>query len=97
VLQLPHYDRDGFIGYTDFAWPEYGVVAEADGRNKYLDESLRSGRTLEEVIMDEKIREDRLRDLPRKFTRWGWKVANDPAALASKLRAQGLPVREIRR
>ena len=97
MLQLPHYDRDGFIGYTDFAWPEYGVVAEADGRNKYLDESLRSGRTLEEVIMDEKIREDRLRDLPRKFTRWGWKVANDPAALASKLRAQGLPVREIRR
>jgi len=93
VLQLGHYDDDGLIGYADFAWPDYGVVAEADGRNKYLDESLRSGRSVEQVIVDEKLREDRIRSLPRKFTRWGWDVGNSPVALAAKLRPLGLPVR----
>jgi len=97
VLQLAHFDAQGFIGYTDFAWPEYGAVAEADGRHKYLDPRFRNGRSADRVVVDEKDREDRLRALPRAFTRWGWQVAGDPVALRAKLVALGLPLASARR
>lgn len=85
LLQMPHSDAEGFIGETDFYWPDFNAVGEADGKAKYLDASLRNGRTAEQVLMDEKYREDRLRALPRAFARWGWDVAVDPARLRSKL------------
>lgn len=96
-LQVAHYDRAGFIGNTDFAWPEFGVVGEADGRQKYLDERFRGGRSAEQVVYDEKLREDRLRALPRKVARWGWSVARDPRRLRAVLVAQGLPIAPFRR
>jgi hypothetical protein len=91
VLQLAHYDDHGFIGETDFAWPEFAAVAEADGDQKYLDAQYRSGRSAEQVFLDEKRREDRLRALPRRFARWPWTVALSQVLLRKKLVALGLP------
>jgi hypothetical protein len=91
LLQTSYFDGEGFIGDVDFDWPEFRVVGEADGESKYLDESLRSGRTTEQVVLDEKVREDRLRALPRGVARWPWRVAMDPSALRARLARAGLP------
>jgi len=89
-LQTAFFDRDGFIGRVDFDWPEQGVVGEADGDLKYLDEQYRSGRTPGQVHLDEKKREDRIRALPRGFARWGWAEAGDEVALRRRLTDAGL-------
>jgi hypothetical protein len=91
-LQVAHFDASGFIGDTDFAWEQFGAVAEADGDLKYLAASARSGRTPEQVLLEEKHREDRLRALPRKVGRWPWAVAIDPVRLRDKLKQLGLPL-----
>jgi hypothetical protein len=91
TLQVAHYDSQGFIGDTDFAWPEYRAVGEADGDRKYLDAAFRSGRSAEQVVLDEKRREDRLRAVPLQFARWPWVVAVSPRLLREKLLAIGLP------
>lgn len=91
-LQVPYRDEDGFIGWVDFDWPEFGVVGEADGAAKYLDSAQRAGRTAEQVVLEEKRRDDRLRVLPRTVVRWSWADANDPAALARRLTRAGLPL-----
>lgn len=91
-LQSAFSDYLGFIGETDFHWPEFHLVGEADGDRKYLDEAYRSGRTVEQVMIDEKVREDRLRAVPLGVSRWRWKTAINPAALRAKLSSAGLPM-----
>ena len=91
LLQVAHYDERGFIGETDFAWPEFGAVGEADGDQKYLDPRYRGGKSAEHVFLDEKRREDRLRALPRRLARWPWETAQSQTLLRRKLIAIGLP------
>lgn len=90
VLQQAFYDHRGHIGDADFSWEDDGLIGEADGQIKYLDARYRSGKTADEVVLAEKIREDRLRALPRKVTRWGWSVGIDAAALRAHLERAGL-------
>lgn len=91
VLQESFYDAQGLIGDTDFSWPEFGIVGEADGDAKYLDEGMRNGRSADQVKLAEKIREDRLRDLPKRVVRWRWSVGIDPEQLWARLSHAGLP------
>jgi hypothetical protein len=91
-LQWMQADSDGEIGETDFGWPAFDAVAEADGDVKYLDPNYRRGRTVEQVMLDEKVREDRIRAIPRVFSRWRWAVGVNPAALRQKLERLGLPM-----
>lgn len=90
-LQVSHYDAAGLIGDTDFTWPEFGIVGEADGERKYVDPTLRGGRTTEQMVLDEKVREDRLRGIDLTVRRWDWEVACDPARLRNRLASAGLP------
>ena len=92
ILQSSFSDYLGLIGETDFNWPRFALLGEADGDRKYLDEAYRSGRTVEQVMVDEKVREDRLRALPRGVSRWRWKTAINPAILRAKLSDAGLPM-----
>jgi hypothetical protein len=92
LLQTPYYDHAGFIGDADFDWPDYRTIGEADGDIKYLDRQFRNGRTAEQVVLDEKIREDRFRALPRTVTRWRWRIAVRPDLLRAHLMAAGLPM-----
>lgn len=93
-LQTRFSDAMGLIGYVDFWWPEWGVIGEFDGRGKYLREDLRNGKTTAEVIVDEKVREDRLRAATgARVVRWGWDVARSPQLLATALLRAGLPLR----
>lgn len=91
-LQTRHSDGEGVIGEVDFDWPEFGLIGEADGDLKYLDRGNRGWRTAEQVVLDERIREDRLRGLPRNLTRWRWSTAVRPSSLKAQLAACGLPM-----
>ena len=90
-LQHEFWDRDGRMD-VDFWWPRFGVIGEFDGKVKYLDERYRNGRTLEQVLLDEKWREQRLRRQPgvRSIARWDAATAASPARLGRLLREHGV-------
>ncbi len=92
-VQVPFFDHRGLIGYTDFFWPEFSLIGEADGDIKYLDPRFRSSRSTEQVLLAQSKREDRLRALGHRVTRWDWDTALSPAALRDHLQAAGLPCR----
>ncbi|HWM33111.1 MAG TPA: hypothetical protein VNR36_02615, partial [Pseudolysinimonas sp.] len=71
-LQVEFRDAHGLIGYVDFWWPDQNLIGEFDGRTKYMDHDILGTRTPAEVVIAEKRREDRLRALGPRVTRWDW-------------------------
>jgi predicted transcriptional regulator of viral defense system len=71
VLQVEFRDADGLIGRVDFYFPEYDTVVEFDGRVKY-------GGGSADVLVREKVREDRLRALGFQVVRADWTVFDRP-------------------
>ena len=90
-LQTAHWDRDGLIGFTDFFWRICGTVGEFDGRGKYLRDGFTHGRPTAEIVIAEKLREDRLRALGFRVCRWDWPTAISLPALAEVLTRNGIP------
>lgn len=86
VLQLEIHDADGvLIGKVDFAWPEHGVVLEFDGQEKYH-RFRRPGETIEQMVLREKRREDRIREATGWIViRISWADLANPAALLARL------------
>jgi predicted transcriptional regulator of viral defense system len=91
-LQTEFRDVRGLIGFVDFWWPEFGLIGEFDGNAKYLDMKFLRGRTPAEVVIEEKRREDRLRALGPRVTRWDWMTLVGDG-LPGQLRRAGLPRR----
>jgi len=80
--------------YPDFELGDVNAFGEFDGEGKYTDEAMRSGRTLEEVLLAEKRREDWIRGTTgRRVVRWGDREAASAPALGRRLAAFGIPVR----
>lgn len=69
-LQVNIFGESGWVGRVDFDWEAYGVVGEADGRIKYLEDEL----------WREKVRQDELEDAGREVIRWTWRTAHAPDA-----------------
>ena len=93
-LQVAFDRPDGGRDVTDFDWPEYGVFGEFDGRGKYLKEEFTRGRSIQEIVMLEKERENRIRKHRPFGARWDWPIAMNPRLLRSELLQAGLcPVR----
>ncbi|WP_401000542.1 hypothetical protein [Agromyces sp. GXQ0307] len=93
VLQAAFPRLGGGVDRTDFDWPEYGCFGEFDGDVKYLDPAYRSGRTIEQVILDEKKRADRIRRrYGRTEIRWDWSTARSAPRFRALLLDAGLPV-----
>lgn len=90
ILQQQFIDSFGLIGIVDFWWPEFNLIGEFDGFGKYLREDLRPGQTIAEVVIAEKKREDRLRALGPRVTRWDWGIARSLPGLERHLRDAGL-------
>lgn len=92
-LQVAFSDHLGLIGVTDYYWPDLGLVGEFDGHSKYGDER-RFVRHLsaQDVVIAEKVREDRLRAVVEGVVRWGWTTAMNRHALGELLQSRGLPV-----
>lgn len=93
VLQHPLFDATGRrVAIVDNWWPHAGAVGESDGRIKYTDPAVMNGRTVEQVVIDEKHREDEIRSLPevQGFARWGWSTALDTRRLGEVLARAGV-------
>lgn len=84
--QVDMCDTRGFIGRVDFWWPEARVAGEFDGRVKY-GRTNPAGRPPEQVLWDEKRREDRIRATGARVVRWSTADLHRPAALLATLRA----------
>jgi hypothetical protein len=91
VLQQEWRDDAGLIGFSDFWWPEHGLIGEYDGKVKYVKAEYLMGRTLSEVIEAEKHREDRMRALGPRVTRWATSQLT-LARLTRQLVSAGLPL-----
>ncbi|WP_221585793.1 hypothetical protein [Microbacterium sp. G2-8] len=64
-IQVP----EGRRYFVDFAFA--GILGEYDGATKYLNRAMRGGRSSEQVVFDEKRREDRIRAATgRRVLRW---------------------------
>lgn len=90
VLQHRIVSVTGRVYDLDFYWPGQNIGAEFDGKAKYLDPRYRNGRTTEQVVYDEKVREDEVRLELNGFGRWDWTVARSPRLLEARLRHIGL-------
>lgn len=69
-LQMPIETRIGLC-HADFGWPEFRATGEFDGMIKY-GALLRPGQDAAEAVIEEKIREDAIRDEDWRVTRWIW-------------------------
>lgn len=96
VRQYVVRDRDGrIVARLDLAWPELGVWVEFDGRGKYL-AATRPGRSVADVVLEEKAREDLVRELKDwRCVRVVWPDLYRPETTAVRLgRALGVtPIR----
>lgn len=89
-LQAELFGASGRRYFVDFWWPQFGVIGEFDGEDKYRNPVFLRGRTPEQALLDEKDREDDLRAAGHAMVRWGWSVARSPQLLASKLTRAGV-------
>lgn len=84
-LQVKVYDDLGFlVGRCDFGWLERRTLGEFDGVGKY-GELRDEDKTAEDVVIEEKDREDALRDLGLQVVRWRWDALQDPTILRRKI------------
>lgn len=91
VLQRPHWDSEGLIGRTDFAWDVApSPVGEFDGWGKYFQKEMTGGEDPREIIRREKRRENRLLALGYPVLRWEWADLERPASFRAKLIQGGL-------
>lgn len=86
--QLQYEVRDGphLVGVTDFAWPEHKLIGEFDGRVKY-GRFARPGESPADVVVREKIREDRIREITGwRFIRFSWADLDRPRETGDRTR-----------
>ena len=73
-----------FVARVDFGWKEQQTVGEFDGKIKY-GRLLNPGQRIEDVVAEEKKREDAIRDLGWKVVRWVWEDLYRPGVLRDRL------------
>ncbi|GAA4666193.1 hypothetical protein [Frondihabitans cladoniiphilus] len=98
VLQKRFEGPQGQSAEVDAFFEEVGAVGEFDGMTKYRDSGRWSGLPPEEVVVQEKLREDWLRRHPevRAFVRWTWADLRVPGRLVRLLRDAGVPLESAR-
>ncbi|WP_306915610.1 MULTISPECIES: hypothetical protein [unclassified Arthrobacter] len=95
-LQHEVRDRSGLVGYTAYYWDGVRVAGEFDGVEKYLKPEYLKGRTTSQAVVDEKNRENRIRDCGIGMVRWDWAELMAAGQLERKLAAAGVPRRRAR-
>jgi hypothetical protein len=78
-IQASIHSEAGFLGRADFLWPEFGVIGEAGGLEKYDDKPT--------ALRDEKLRQERLEQAGLIVVRWTFSDLGDVDALARRLHA----------
>jgi hypothetical protein len=90
VLQQTFPAPQGREWSVDFWWPEFALIGEFDGIGKYLRDPVAG--SVADAVIAEKWREDGLRALGPRVTRWGWSTAVSRARLRAQLADAGLPL-----
>ncbi|KIS25682.1 hypothetical protein TV39_19440 [Arthrobacter sp. SPG23] len=90
TLQYEVRSSTGFVAFTDFYWKGSRTVGEFDGVEKYLKPEYLKGRTPGQVVVDEKLREDRIRATGRNVVRWDWADLWKPGEVEGKLATAGV-------
>ncbi|MGO4681092.1 hypothetical protein [Microbacterium sp. 2MCAF23] len=82
---------DGQMYFVDFGLDDVRAFGEFDGETKYRDEAMRSGRSIEDVLLAEKQREDWIRGrTQRRMARWGSSHIRTDEGLARRLGSFGI-------
>lgn len=87
-MQVEFFDHDGkLIARVDFDWEDFWHCGEFDGVWKYGRLNPYSAENLGQTIVDEKIREDRVRALSRGMSRWIFADLNRPVQTCARIKA----------
>ena len=86
-LQYVVRDEDGeIIGICDLAWPQFGLLGEFDGVQKYV-RMLRPGQTTTDAVLSEKVREDAIREITGcRMIRYTWEDLGRAERMAARTR-----------
>ncbi|MGM7669919.1 hypothetical protein [Microbacterium sp. A93] len=91
-LQHKIHDAHGkLLGIVDFWWKELRLAGEFDGKRKYTGGASYSGRDIDDVIREEKLRMERIQEEGIRVVRWMWSDLTTPQRLAAKLVRVGVP------
>jgi hypothetical protein len=90
VLQAELRGASGRVWHVDFWWPQFNVIGEFDGKAKYTDDRYLRGRSPQQALYDEKLREDDLRRAGHGFCRWPWTTATSVDRLRALLIEAGV-------
>lgn len=82
--------RSGRLVYGDMYFPAADHWLEVDGNGKYLSPEFTAGRTPDQIVIDEKNRENEIRREVRGFSRLGPRDADRPRLLYDILTGDGL-------
>lgn len=81
IQQFEVLDSHGlFLGFTDFAWPDLGVLGEYDGLDKY-ERLARPGETAHDVVLRERVRQHSMELEGWVFARWQAAEVREPQRL----------------
>ena len=90
-MQVPIDAPHGNKFWVDFEFMNMGVFGEVDGLVKYRDPALRKNRSAEEVVIEEKRREDWIRGVTgKRIVRWSPADLSTPNALRDRLALFGI-------
>ena len=83
--------RNGRRAFVDFYWEDHNHIGECDGRAKYTNPEFLAGRSPQQALLEEKARENELRQQVRGFSRWEPADLYPPRRLYERLLRDGLP------
>ncbi|WP_460799927.1 hypothetical protein [Microbacterium sp. GXF0217] len=90
-LQVPVAAPDGGHYFVDFGMEDVRFFGEFDGESKYRDEAMRRGMSLEDVLLEEKHREDWIRGRTQwGMARWGSSHIRTARTLGTRLASFGV-------
>jgi hypothetical protein len=75
---------------SDFYFEKADAAGELDGKLKYFDPAYRGGRSIEQVVYDEKLREDAIRRQVATFLRWTYATGMSRDMLRALLMSAGV-------
>ena len=87
---------DGTTYFADYLWRLGGhdmVAGELDGREKYTNPQMTDGRSMVDVLADERLRESRISARSIRVMRFSYRESQDDARFSSILDAFGIPKR----
>ncbi|MGN7797921.1 hypothetical protein [Leifsonia sp. 22587] len=89
-LQLEVEDLLGFRARVDFAWPDLGLVGEADGAVKYRQPAMRRERSSADIVSAHAERQRLIESMGLRVVRWGWPTGTRPDRMSAILTAAGV-------